>query len=203
MASKVPMLLIGLVLVACAAREQAPAQKMIADIETAVNAALPDAANYVPDQLKEVQKKLGEFKADYDKEDYKDVVGGAPALLSTAQGLASAAEAKKSLIAKGFNDQWTLLSSTLPAHAAAIQSRVDFFSKPANKKLGSGVDLDAVRSGINHAAATWAHAQDAFAAGTVPEAVMMAKSAGTEYDALAASMKLDFTEPAAVKDTAP
>jgi hypothetical protein len=143
------------------------------------------------------------LKADFDKQDYKAVVSGAPAVLASAQSLASAAAAKKDLILKGLNDEWTSLASTVPQDTTAIQSRIDFLSKKANKKLASGVDLDAARTGLSAVTALWSKAQAAFAGGNLAEAVTTAKSAKTSVEALAASMKLDFKQPAAVQDTSP
>src|SRR5258708_3146454 len=84
----------ALALAACA-NLQEPAKKVLADAEATISSAGADAQQYVPDLYTAVQQKLTDLKAAYDKQDYKTIVEGGPALLSAAKGLADAAATKK------------------------------------------------------------------------------------------------------------
>src|SRR5271168_4871998 len=150
--------LAAIILAGCASQKE-PAQKLINDIDATVTAASTEAAKYVPDQLADVQAKLGALKASFDKQDYAAVMTGAPAVLTSAQDLATAAAAKKDAVLKALNDQWTGLAGSLPGDVTAIQSRIDLLSKKSSKKLAAGVDLDAAKAGLSDASALWSKAQ--------------------------------------------
>lgn len=190
-------------LFAACSMQREPAQKTLSDIEALVNSSSAEAAQYAPDQLQDVQSKLGELRAAYDKGDYKAVLSGAAPVMSAAQGLAGAAAVKRDEVVKALTTEWINFASSLPENASAVQNRIDFLSKKENQKLASGVDLDAARVNLAQVNALWSKAQSAFSAGNLPDAVTTAKSVKSSLDALAASMKLDFKQPAAVHDTSP
>jgi len=185
------------IIVAACAGQKEPAQKLIGDVQASVTAASAEAAKYVPDQLADVQTKLGGLKASYDKQDYAAVVAEAPAVLSAAQNLATAAAAKKDEILKTLNDQWSGLAGSLPAAVAAVQDRIDLLSKKPGKKPAAGVDLDAAKAGVGDATSLWSKAQAAFAAGNLDEAVSTAKDVKAKIEALAASLKMNLPAMAA------
>jgi hypothetical protein len=181
--------LIALVLAACSGQKE-PAQKSITEIQATVTSAADEAAKYIPDQLMDVQSKLGELRAAFDRKDYAAVVSGAPAVLGAAQSLATAAAAKKDQVLKALNDQWTALAGSVPEYMTAIQNRIDFLGKKLNKKAAAGIDLDAAKSGLSDAMSLWSKAQAAFAAGNLDEAVSTAQSVKTKVEPLAAALKL-------------
>lgn len=190
------MVAVAAVALAACASQMEPAQKLIGDIEGTVSAASADAAKYVPDQLKDVQAKLDDLKASFDKKDYAAVVTGAPAVLTAAQGLAAAAAAKKDEVVKALNSDWTSLAASLPASVTAIQSRIDLLGKKSSKKLAAGIDLAAAKTGLTDATSLWSKAQAAFSAGNIEEAVNTAKDVKAKIEALAATLKVDLTPPA-------
>jgi hypothetical protein len=185
----------AIILAACAGQKE-PAQKLIGEIEATVTAASSEAAKYIPDELADVQAQLGALKASYDKQDYAAVVAGAPAVLGSAQGLATDAAAKKDALLKALNDEWTGLAASVPDDVTAIQNRLDLLGKKSSKKLAAGIDLDAAKSGMADATALWSKAQGAFASGNLDEAVNTAKDVKARVTALAASLKLDLPPPA-------
>jgi hypothetical protein len=174
-----------------------PAQRSISDIEATVIAASSEAAKYVPDQLTDVQGKLGQLKASFDRKDYSAVLKNAPAVMSAAQSLASAAAAKKQDLMEALTEQWSGLAAALPGYMTAIQNRIDLLSKKSAKKLAAGLDLDAARASLKDAGSLWSKAQAAFATGNLDEAVTIAKSLKTNLEGLASTLKVDLTAPAA------
>jgi hypothetical protein len=180
---------IALVLAAFAiagcANKMAPAQKAIADIEAAVAAAGEDATKYIPEQVQAVNDQVANLKAMFDKKDYKGVLAAAPALLTQAQGLTSAAAAQKTEMMDTYAGEWSTLSSSVPEAVAAIQSRVDVLSKA--KKLPSGMDaatLDSVKASLAEANSMWSQATEAQAAGDLEQAVTLAQQVKTRTDEL-------------------
>lgn len=180
---------IALVLAAFAiagcANKMAPAQKAIADIEAAVAAAGEDATKYIPAEVQAVNDQVTNLKAMFDKKDYKGVLAAAPALLTQAQGLTSAAAAKKTEMMDAYAGEWSTLSSSVPEAVAAIQSRVDVLSK--SKKLPAGMDaatLDSVKTSLAEANTMWSQATEAQAAGDLEQAVTLAQQVKTRTDEL-------------------
>ena len=192
--------LAALMIAACSSQRE-PAQKMINDIEMAVSMASADAAKYVPDELNDVQTRLGDLKAAFDRQDYGSVATAAPAVLNEAMGLASAAAAKKAEVVSGLNEQWTSLSGAVPGYMTAIRIRIDLLSKKSARKLAVGIDLNAAKSGLSDATSLWSKAQGAFGNGNMDEAVTAAKDVKAKLEGLAVSLKMDLSAPAATAAT--
>ena len=177
----------ALLLAGCAGKME-PAQKAIGDIEAAIAAAGPDAAQYIPDQLQGVTGKLADLKTKFDQKDYKGVIAAAPGLLTDAQGLAAAASSAKEAAQKAaleaLNVEWSTLSAALPAAVAAVESRVNILSK--SKKLPANLDaatFESVKTGLADAKSLWDQAAAAQASGNVEAAVNAARQVKEKADA--------------------
>ena len=181
-------LVMAAVLLAGCANQMEPAKKAIADIEAAITAAGPDAAQYIPDQLQAVTSEVASLKAKFDQKDYKGVLAAAPALLTQAQGLSAAAgaakEAAQAAALQAMNAEWGTLSADIPAQLAAVTSRVGILSK--SKKLPAGLDaaaFDAARTGVDEATALWSQATAAQASGNMEQAVGAARQVKDKLNA--------------------
>ncbi|HEY2463393.1 MAG TPA: hypothetical protein VGI32_04995 [Steroidobacteraceae bacterium] len=188
--------LAAIILTACAGQKE-PAEKLIGDIQASVTAASTEAAKYIPEQLMDVQTQLAALKASFDKKDYAAVVSNAPPVLAAAQSLATAAAEKKDAALKALDDKWTALAGSVPEYLTAIQNRIDFLGKKANKKAAAGIDLDGAKSASSDAMSLWSKAQAAFATGNLDEAVKTAQEVKSKAEATASSLKLDLSAPSA------
>ncbi|MBK7903074.1 MAG: hypothetical protein IPJ97_09135 [Proteobacteria bacterium] len=186
-------LVMAAVMLAGCANQMEPAKKAIADIEAAVEAAGPDAAQYIPDQLQAVTSQIIELKMKFDQKDYKAVIAAAPALLTQAQGLAAAAatakQAAEAAALETLNAEWGTLSTDLPAQLAAVTSRVKMLSK--SMRLPAGLDaatFDAAKTSASEAATLWDQATAAQAAGNVEQAVTTGRQVKEKLDTAMAGL---------------
>ncbi|MDH5277385.1 MAG: hypothetical protein OEW88_13255 [Gammaproteobacteria bacterium] len=186
-------LVMAAALLAGCANQMEPAKKAIADVEAAVAAAGPDAAQYIPDQLQAVTNQIVDLKMKFDQKDYKGVLAAAPALLTQAQGLtaaaASAKQAAEAAALEAFNSEWGALAADVPAQLAAVTKRVGILSK--SKKLPAGLDaaaFAAAKSGADEATALWDQAMADQAAGNMEQAVTAARQVKEKLDAAMAGL---------------
>ena len=187
----------AIVAMAACTGQKEPAQRLIAEIQSTITAASDEAAKYIPGELADVETKFGALKAAFDRKDYPTVVTGATAVLGAAQSLATDAAAKKDELLKALNDKWTALAGSVPGYMTALQNRLDFLGKKANKKAAAGIDLDAAKAGLADAMSLWSKAQAAFAGGNMEEAVSTAQSVKAKVESVAAGMKFDLSGSAA------
>jgi hypothetical protein len=179
-------------IVACTNQMGPAAKNAIDHINVTLSAVSTDAQKYVPDQLASVQSKVAALTDSYDKKDYAAVMGGAPAVLTEVNGLASAVAAKKDEILKQLGDEWRGLAASIPPSVTAVQTRIDALSK--GKHVPKDIDLAAAKSGLAEATSAWENAQSAFKSGNAADAVPMAKDAKSKLGSAAAALKLDLPQ---------
>ena len=163
-----------LFLSACAGLKD-PATQAVAAAESALAGLKDDAAKYLPDQLKSAEGSIAALKDSLTKGDFKAVMAGAPALMSSLDTLKTNVGAKLEE-AKAATGEWTAYAADLPKMVEAIQSRVTTLG--ASKKLPKGMDaaaLDAAKSGLETMKSTWTEATAAFTGGNAIDAVAKAK----------------------------
>jgi hypothetical protein len=189
--------LLAIALAACSGQKDA-AQSLVWEIAATLSAAEPEAAKYVPEQLKDIQDKLAGLRAQFDAHDYAGVMAAGPAVLAATQSLATAAAAKKDQILKAQNDAWNNLAAVLPDEVTALQNRVEQLSskKPAKNPAKGAVDAAAAGASMADITSLWSKAQAAFAGGNLDEALTTAQNVKAKADALAVTLKMNPAQAA-------
>lgn len=164
-----------LVLAACAG-QKGPATTAMAAAESTLATIKDDAAKFLPEELKGAEGTLASLKNSLEKGDYKAVIAGAPALMSSLETLKSHVGSKLEE-AKAAAAEWTGYATDLPKMVDSIQSRVAMLASA--KKLPKGLDaaaLDTAKSGLDSMKTTWADASAAFTGGNAIDAVAKARA---------------------------
>lgn len=168
-----------LLAVGCTSQKE-PAEKAVAQVESAVAAIREDAAKFAPDALQTVDSAIAAAKDKLAKGDFKGVLADSPKLTSAVSELKETVEMKKAeaqvAIAKA-TEEWNSLSADVPKMVDAIQSRVDILSK--SRKLPKNVSqeaFDAAKTGLDSMKTSWSQASSAFATGDAVTAAAMANN---------------------------
>jgi hypothetical protein len=185
------MLIAMLTLMGCSSQKE-PAQIALGNIEATIIASSGEAAKYAPAQLLDVQSKLGRLQASFDAKDYAAVVAGAPAAMTAAHSLISAAATAKAAADTALNEQWTALAATLPDYMAAVRRRIELLNKKSSRRLAAGIDLGAASERLDEAVSLWSKAQAAFATGNMSEAVSTAQRLKMDLEAQAGPLMLNL-----------
>jgi len=186
------VMLIAVLMMAGCTSQKEPAQIALGNIEAILIASSGDAAKYAPDQLMDVQSKLGRLQASFDAKDYAAVVAGAPEAMTAAHGLISAAATAKATADKALTQQWTVLAATIPDYIAAVRGRIELLDKKSNRRLAAGIDLGAASQRLDGAVSLWSKVQAAFATGNMPEAVSAAQRLKMDLETQAGLLMLNL-----------
>ena len=181
-----------LLLAACADTVK-PADDAITAADNALADIAEDAKQYVPLQYNEVLGKLNGLKTAFNKKNYKEVVAGAPDVMTAVKGLGEAATAKRAEAMQVYAAEWEALSVSVPAVIASIQDRGAALETA--KKVPDGVDLVSARRAIADANMRWKQAQSAGDSGRTDAAVINAKKAQERAELAARYLKLPLTPP--------
>jgi len=195
-----------LALAACSHRHEA-AQRLIEDVDIAVLAAGPDAVKYAPQELGDVEHKLGALQAAYDRGDDRTVLESGRALLLEARGLGSVAAEHKADTQQELGTRWAQLSRRVPEALTVLEERLS--APPPSHGSGHGhdhghaarapapaaTDSAAARTALADAERMWSKAQGAFGNGNLSEAVSSAEDVEARIEAL--ERPLGITPPPA------
>jgi hypothetical protein len=178
----------GAAVLLAACSQMKPAQQALDDINNAVEAVPADDKQYIPDQFADVERKLADLNAFYEKKQYAAVLADAPALLFEAKGLPAAAATKKDEAVKALDAQWNQLSASVPQMLTSLKTRLEGLSK--SRRAPKGMDLAAANTGLEDATVLWEKAQAAFQSKQIEGAVAAAKNAMSKAEATESSLKM-------------
>src|SRR5215216_2740186 len=115
-----------LLLAACANQKE-PAEKAVAQVESALAEIRADAEKYAAEDLKPVDESVTKLKKNLASKDYSGVVMGAPSVASSVRALKETVATKKAdaeATLAAAQAEWSELNTSVPQMIEAIQSRI-------------------------------------------------------------------------------
>ncbi len=159
-------------LIACMSPKKL-ADDRIRAVDQALAGIRPEAAIYVPDQLKAAEDALASTKESFQQGEYQQALQGTNDLWAKARDLTTAVAAQKDELAK----TWQQMSGDFPGMVKTIQSRIDILSR--SRKLPAGLDknkFESVKASLTTVTQNMDEASNAFKGGNLRDAVNKAKA---------------------------
>jgi len=184
----------ALTLAACANQKE-PAEKAVAQIESALTEIRADAEKYAADDLKSLDDSVAKLKAGLAHQEYSSVVTGAPSVASAVTALketTAKAKADSEAIMAAAQAEWTELSANVPPLVDAIQTRVDTLAK--SHKLPKDVDkaaFETIKTDLETVKTEWTDATREFTAGAAADAVRKARSVRAKAEEIHAKLGMN------------
>lgn len=164
----------GALLITGCSSQKDPATNAVTQAEAALAEVRVDGAQYAPAELKTTEDTLAKLKADFAKEDYKDVVARVPQFNQEIATLREIVVGKQTQIVAATRE-WEALNEEVPKVVEAIQIRVDALSGTKLPKEVNKAAFESAKAGLETMKSTWAEATAAFDAGNALEATDKAR----------------------------
>lgn len=186
--------LVAAAMLAACANQKEPAEQAVAKVEASLNEVRTDAQQYAADQLQTVEASVNRLKENLAKQDYRQVVMGAPSVASEVNALkeqvaTAKADAEETMAAA--KAEWNDLSASVPPMVEKLQARVDQVAK--SRKYPKGMDkagFDAAKANFESLKTEWTEAGSEFASGQAASAVRKARSAKAKAEELINSLEV-------------
>ena len=184
----------ALALAACANHKE-PAEKAIAQVESALAEIRADAEKYAPEDLKGLDESVATLKRGFGNKRYSEVLTAQPSVASAVTALketVAKAKADSEAILAAAQAEWTQLNASVPPLVDAIQGRVDTLTK--SRKLPKDVDkatFETIKTDFETVKTDWASANREFTAGAAADAVRMGRAARAKAEEIQAKLGMN------------
>ncbi len=184
----------ALALAACANHKE-PAEKAIAQVESALAEIRADAEKYTPEELKGLDESVATLKRGFGNKRYSEVLTAQPSVASAVTALKETiakAKADSEAILAAAQAEWTELNASVPPLVDAIQGRVDTLTK--SRKLPKDVDkatFETIKTDFETVKTDWTSATQEFTAGAAADAVRKGRAARAKAEEIQAKLGMN------------
>jgi len=184
----------ALALAACANHKE-PAEKAIAQVESALAEIRADAEKYAPEELKGLDESVATLKRGFGNKRYSEVLTAQPSVASAVTALKETiakAKADSEEILAAAQAEWTELNASVPPLVDAIQGRVDTLTK--SRKLPKDVDkatFETIKTDFETVKTDWTSATQEFTAGAAADAVRKGRAARAKAEEIQAKLGMN------------
>jgi ActR/RegA family two-component response regulator len=184
----------ALALAACANHKE-PAEKAIAQVESALAEIRADAEKYAPEDLKGLDESIATLKRGFGNKRYSEVLTAQPSVASAVTALKETiakAKADSEEILAAAQAEWTELNASVPPLVDAIQGRVDTLTK--SRKLPKDVDkatFETIKTDFETVKTDWTSATQEFTAGAAADAVRKGRAARAKAEEIQAKLGMN------------